>query len=139
MTVSNKAEWREAFVILKKKKYHSMALLARYSCEILISLYLYLSTRHGLQCLSCKCKRTKQSEAISDLFTLRKFALLLHPLSIMFLLLLSDETQRQAERLGKDIRLPSVRWEQGEVNQLLPLVNTEDRNRNCLRLKITTD
>lgn len=68
-----------------------------------------------------------------------KFALVLHSLSIMFLLLLSDETQRQAERLGKDVRLPSVHWEQGEVDQLLPLVNTEDRNRNSLRLKITTD
>lgn len=80
-----------------------MALLARFSCEILISLYLYLLMRHGLQCLRCKCERTKQSDAVSDLFTLRKFALVLHPLSIMFLLLLSGETQRQAERLGKDV------------------------------------
>lgn len=74
---------------------------------------------------------------LADLFALRKFALLLHPLGIVFLLLLSGEVQRQAQRLWEDVRLAGVLRQQGEVDQLLLPVNTEDRNRKSLRLKIT--
>ncbi len=55
----------------------------------------------------------------------------------MFLLLLSDQAQRQAERLWKDVWLPGVHWEQREVDQPLLFVNTEDKNRKSCRLKVT--
>ena len=56
----------------------------------------------------------------------------------MFLLLLSDQTQRQTQRLWEDVWLPGVRGEKGEVDELLLFVNTEDKNRQSCRLKIAT-
>lgn len=75
---------------------------------------------------------------LADLFTLGKFTFLLHPLGIVFLLLLYGEVQRQAQRLREDVRLAGVLRQQREVDQLLLPVNTESGNRKSLRLKITT-
>lgn len=73
---------------------------------------------------------------LAYLLALRKFALLFHPPGIVFLLLLSGEVQRQAQRLREDVRLAGVLRQQREVDQLLLPVNAEDRNRKGLRLKI---
>lgn len=56
----------------------------------------------------------------------------------MFLLLLSSQTQRQFQGLRKDVWLPGVHGEQGEVNQPLLSVNTADKNRKELQTKNDT-
>lgn len=56
----------------------------------------------------------------------------------MFLLLLSSQTQRQIQGLRKDVWLPGVHGEQGEVNQPLLSVNTADENRKELQTKNDT-
>lgn len=81
------------------------------------------------------CESERKLRPAGYLFALRQRAFLLL-LSIMFLLLLSDQAQRQTERLWKDVRLPGVHWEQREVDQPLLFVNTEDKNRKSCRLKV---
>lgn len=70
-------------------------------------------------------KVKKKLNVSFHLFALRCWAFL--ALLILFLLLLSDETQRQTERFWKDVWLPGVLREKREVDKLL-LVNAEDKN-----------
>ena len=81
-------------------------------------------------------REQKESEMVCYLFTLRQCAFLLLFIIIMFPLLLSDQTQRKAERFWKDIWLPGVHGEQREVDQLRLSVNTEDENRKSFRLEM---
>lgn len=71
----------------------------------------------------------EEAEAVCYLFALRQGAFLHLLLIIVFLLLLSGQAQRQSEGFWKDVRLPGVHWEQGEVDQLLLFVNSEEKNR----------
>lgn len=71
----------------------------------------------------------EEAEAVCYLFALRQGAFLHLLLIIVFLLLLSGQAQWQSEGFWKDVRLPGVHWEQGEVDQLLLFVNSEEKNR----------